>query len=210
LEALCLAWEEHKTMITEALKSSVITVGQGRGFVVESAGERLVITAAHCLPSLPPALSSLGLEARTYGPLLALRGEEPRVWAVCRFVDPIADIAVLGSPDNSHADDYKALMGTATALPFGASVRHPVNFWGPARLLSLDGRWFSCTIRHFGGPLWITHADERVHGGMSGSPIVAEAGTAIGVVCTTTSPRDGGPNARLSDNLPGWLLRDPL
>jgi hypothetical protein len=83
-----------------------------------------------------------------------------------------------------------------------------VNFWLPARLLSLDGRWFSCTIRHYGGPLWITHADERVHGGMSGSPIVAEAGTAIGVVCSTTSPREGGPNASLSEHLPGWLLRD--
>jgi Trypsin-like peptidase domain len=195
-------------MIFETLKSAVITVGHGRGFVVEGAGERLVITAAHCLPSLPPALPSVGLETRTYGPLLALREEQPRVWAVCRFVDPIADIAVLGSPDNAHADDYTALMGTATALSFGDSVRHPVNFWAPARLLSLDGRWFSCTIRHFGGPLWVTHADERVHGGMLGSPIVAETGTAIGVVCTITSPREGGPNARLSDNLPGWLLRD--
>jgi hypothetical protein len=197
-------------MIFERLKSGVITVGDGCGFVVEGAGERLVITAAHCLPSLPPALPSFGFEARTYGPLLALRGEAPRAWAVCRFVDPIADIAVLGSPDNPHADDYKALIGTATALPFGDSVRHPVNFWAPARLLSLDDRWFSCTIRHFGGPLWITHADERVLGGMSGSPIVAVAGTAIGVVCTTTSPRDGGPNARLSDSLPGWLLHDAL
>jgi hypothetical protein len=28
-------------------------------------------------------------------------------------------------------------------------------------------------IRHFGGPLWITHAAERVHGGVAGSPIVA-------------------------------------
>jgi hypothetical protein len=195
-------------MIFETLTSAVITVGDGRGFVVEAAGERLVITAAHCLPSLPPALPSFGVEARTFGPLLALRGEEPRAWAVCRFVDPIADIAVLGSPDNPHADDYKALMGTATALSFGDSVRHPVNFWLPARLLSLDGRWFSCTIRHFGGPLWITHAAERVPGGMSGSPIVAEAGTAIGVVCATTSPREGGPNASLSENLPGWLLRD--
>jgi hypothetical protein len=138
------------------------------------------------------------------------RGEEPRAWAVCRFVDPIGDIAVLGSPDNPYADDYKALMATATALSFGDSVRHPVNFWAPARLLSLDGRWFSCTIRHFGGPLWITHAAERVLGGMSGSPIVAASGTAIGVVCTTTSPREGGPNARLSDNLVGCLLRDTL
>jgi len=64
-------------MIIERLKSGVITVGHGRGFVVEGAGERLVITAAHCLPSLPLALPSFGLEARTYGPLLARRGEEP-------------------------------------------------------------------------------------------------------------------------------------
>jgi len=210
LGTLCLALEGQKTMIIETLNSGVITVGHGRGFVVEVAGERLVITAAHCLPSLPPALHSFGLEARTYGPLLARRGEQPHAWAVCRFVDPIADIAVLGSPDNPYADDYKALMETATALSFGDHVRHPVNFWAPARLLSLDDRWFSCTIRHFGGPLWITHAAERVLGGMSGSPIVAIAGSAIGVVCSITSPREGGPNARLSDSLPGWLLRDTV
>jgi hypothetical protein len=197
-------------MISEMLVAGVITAGSGRGFVVEGAGERLVITAAHCLPFLPPAQSFFGPKERAYGPLLAPLGDEPRAWAVCRFVDPIADIAVLGSPDNPHADDYKALMGTATALSIGDPVRHPVNFWAPARLLSLDGRWFSCTIRHFGGPLWITHAAERVSGGMSGSPIVAVAGTAIGVVCTITLPREGGPNARLSDNLPGWLLRDTL
>ena len=102
-------------MIIERLKSGIITVGHGRGFVVEGAGERLVITAAHCLPSLPPAQSFFGPKERNYGPLLAPLGSEPRAWAVCRFVDPIADIAVLGSPDNPHADDYKALMGTATA-----------------------------------------------------------------------------------------------
>jgi hypothetical protein len=33
-------------------------------------------------------------------------------------------------------------------------------------------------------------------------------GRRSGVVCTTMSPRKGDPNARLSDNLPGWLLRD--
>ena len=198
-------------MIIERLKSGVITVGDGRGFVVEGAGERLVITAAHCLPSLPPALPAFGLEARTYGPLLSRRGEEPRAWAVCRFVDPIADIAVLGSPGNPHADEYKALMETASALSIGGSLRNPVNFWVPARLLSLDGRrWFSCTVRHFGGPLWITHAAEVIRDGMSGSPIVTEIGTAIGVVCTAAAPWEGGPNPRLSHNLPGWLLGDTL
>src|SRR6516225_10272337 len=140
------------------LTSGVITVGSGRGFVVE-AGERLVITAAHCLPFLPLAQSFFGPKERNYGPLLAPLGSEPRAWAVCRFVDPIADIAVLGSPDSPHADEYKALMETATALSINCALRNPVKFWLPDRLLSLDGRrWFSCTIRHFGGPLWITHA----------------------------------------------------
>ena len=198
-------------MIVERLKSGVITVGHGRGFVVEGAGERLVITAAHCLPFLPPAQSFFGPKERAYGPLLAPLGDQPRAWAMCRFVDPIADIAVLGSPGNPHADEYKALMQSASALSIGGSLRNPVNFWVPARLLSLDSRrWFSCTVRHFGGPLWITHAAERVLSGMSGSPIVAEAGTAIGVVCTITFPREGGPNPRLSHNLPGWLLGDTL
>jgi hypothetical protein len=78
--------------------------------------------------------------------------------------------------------------------------------WG--RLLSLDERWFSCTIRHHGGSLWITHAAERVHGGMPGSP-TGRGGRDCGrVVCTATSPREGGPNARLSHNLPRWLFSE--
>ena len=200
--------KRQKTMITEMLAAGVITAGSGRGFVIEGAGQRLVIMAAHCLPFLPPAQSFFEPKERIYGPLLARLGDEPRVWAVCRFVDPIADIAVLGSPNAPHADDYKTL--TATALPIADRVRHPVNFWASAWLLSLDGRWFSGTIRHFGGPLWITHPAERVLGGMSGSPIVTEIGTAIGVVCTAAAPWEGGPNPRLSHNLPGWLLGDAL
>src|SRR4029077_20473641 len=34
-------------------KGTVITVGEGRGFVVEHRGEPLVVTASHCLPWLP-------------------------------------------------------------------------------------------------------------------------------------------------------------
>ena len=122
-------------MIVERLKSGVITVGYGRGFVVDGAGERFVITAARCLPFLPPAQSFFGAKERNYGPLLSPLGDEPRAWGVCRFVDPIADIAVLGSPGNPHADEYKALMETATPLSIGGSLRNPVNFWVPARVL---------------------------------------------------------------------------
>src|SRR6516164_5588663 len=197
-------------MILEMLTAGVIAAGSGRGFVVEGAGERLVISGVHCLPFLPPAQSFFEPKERIYRSLLRF-GDEPRAWAVCRFVDPIADIAVLGSPDNAHTDEYKALMETTAALSVGGSLLHPVNFWVPARVLSLDGRrWFSCTVRHFGGPLWITHPAEGIRSEMSGSPIVTEIGTAIGVVCTAAAPWEGGPNPRLTHNLPGWLLRDPL
>jgi hypothetical protein len=36
-------------------KRAVVTAGAGRGFVVQAEGERLVVTAAHCLPHLRPA-----------------------------------------------------------------------------------------------------------------------------------------------------------
>ena len=61
--------EKQKTMIIEVLTAGVITAGSGRGFVVEGSGERLVITAAHCLPFLPPAQSFFGPKERTYGPV---------------------------------------------------------------------------------------------------------------------------------------------
>ena len=82
----------------------------------------------------------------------------------------------------------------------------------PAWLLSLDGRWFSCTVTYRkGGPLWIFNAAEDIVGGMSGSPIITDDGLAIGVVCLGGGTgiegcREGGPNPRLMSNLPGWLV----
>ena len=69
-------------MIVERLKPGVITVGLGRGFVVEGAGERLVITAAHCLPFLPPAQSFFEPKERIYGPVRPPRGRAQRVGSV--------------------------------------------------------------------------------------------------------------------------------
>jgi hypothetical protein len=102
------------------IANAVIRVGDGRGFVVEHRGhmnhpERIIITAAHCLPRLPPPYEHLlqlpsphpmrYLEEETYQNILGPLGAEPTVWAACLFVDPMADIAVLGRPDNQELSD---------------------------------------------------------------------------------------------------------
>jgi hypothetical protein len=59
------------------------------------------------------------------------------------------------------------------------------------------------------GPIWLD-ATQKIIGGISGSPILADDGTAIGVVSCSggLEQKEGGPNARLDSHLPAWLLRD--
>ena len=106
---------------------AVLRVGGGRGFVVErrrhtgSGVERIVITAAHCLRELPPP--GFADEYLYRGLLGPLRGKRT-VWAECLFVDPVSDLAVLGTPDNQElpdeADAYEALVENATPLSIGS------------------------------------------------------------------------------------------
>jgi hypothetical protein len=197
---------EHKA------KSAVVTVGDGRGFVVTCRQDRLVLTAAHCLPFFPLCHSMSGLEEKTYTPLLAPLGSEPAVWAECLFADPVADIAVLGSPDNQElfkeADAYEALMESATPM---AIADTPAI--GRGWLLSLEREWFRCTVQYMkrgDGPLWICNTAQPIVGGISGSPVISDHGAAIGIVaasrCQGREDQYGSKNPRLMRDLPGWLL----
>ena len=240
--ALTNAPAKPATRFKRALHA-VVTVDHGRGFVVEGRGlyrrsHRYIVTAAHCLPvrpdgqRLPPPDGASHSEERTYEELLAPLGEQPSVWCECFFVDPIADIAVLGAPEHpdllEHAKAYEALVEKTTPITVAEPPSKPIREgddrlakfveWArrecPAFLLSLENQWFHCTVRH--GPndmLWISDATEGIAAGMSGSPIVAKDGTAIGIVCIGSGgtfnpiPTEGGPNPRLMGNLPGWFLK---
>jgi hypothetical protein len=72
-------------------RQSVLRVGDGRGFVVERDRRRYVVTAAHCLPDLPPAHGMSYPEERTGFNLLGQLGEKPNVAAEIVFVDPVAE-----------------------------------------------------------------------------------------------------------------------
>ena len=197
---------------------AILTVGEGRGFVINGRYNRLVITAAHCLPFFPPCHGASYTEERTYQGLLASLGDEPAVWAECLFADPIADLAVLGSPDNQvlfdEADAYETV--TESVDPF-AIAEAPEE--GSGWLCSLSGEWFRCAVQYLtriDGPIWISKTEQPIKCGMSGSPIISDDGAAIGVVnlgSVTPEMTDrcegkyGLPNSRLVRDLPGWLLR---
>jgi hypothetical protein len=203
---------------------AVVKVGGGRGFVTETDRERLVITAAHCLPHLP-ARDGFA-EERTYAKLLGrIERKRTPVWAECLFVDPIADLAVLGSPDNQElweeAADYEALVGAAIPLSIGdfTLIRPPHTLRGGETvfgrpqaecsgwLLSLDRRWFRCDVTAYSRGMNLTNPAEAVVSGMSGSPVVRDDGTAIGLACLSFgSSLHGGP--LLSRHLPRWLFEE--
>ena len=209
---------------------AVVKVGGGRGFIIRhrmeyppSKGkrcfvhERIVITAGHCLPYFPPCFPDSFLGERTYKSLLGtLHAPKLKVWAECLFVDPIGDIAVLGCPDRQdlgeQADAYDALTAEAPALRVGKAARS-----GSAWLLALNGQWVPCAVELLGNKdLWIG-ATSKNEAGMSGSPILADDGMAIGVlsVGSESTSREGvrkleksGPHPVLAHHLPGWLLRE--
>jgi hypothetical protein len=164
------------------------------------------------------------LHERTYEGLLGQLGTEPKVWAECLFADPIADVAVLGSPDDQElseqAEAYRTLVGECTPMRI-SDAPNLTRAW----LLSLDGHWFGCGVKRVGwienDGFWIEGADADIRGGMSGSPIIDRYGSAIGVVSLRLDHdhATGGdpipvdlipvdPNPRLANNLPGWLLRE--
>lgn len=198
------------------LDRSIIRVGDGRGFVVagEREDDRLVITAAHCLPFFPRCepISSHG--ERTYQAVLGTLGQEPKIWAECLFVELVADIAVLGPAEHEDLSKehvrYCEMLDDLIAFSIGEAPGT-----GSARMFSLQKTWFSSKVERVHDGLWISDATESIKGGMSGSPICLDEGRAIGVVCTASSGAgvnytEGGPNPVLTSNLPGWLLRETI
>jgi hypothetical protein len=143
--------------------------------------------------------------------LLGPIGGKAKVWAECLFADPIGDIALLGSPDTqelwNEAEAYEKLVDGAQPLSVGDMPSQ-----AKAKLPGLDGRWIGCLAKLTRARIWITQADADFKGGMSGSPILIDD-VAVGVFTTAGGRPDevhkeGGPQACLTRNLPGWLLLD--
>lgn len=176
-------------MKLDKLTSSIVQVGPGRGFVAETEDELYVITAAHCLPRLPDSHPASYTGEKTYIDLLAPLGQTPNIAAELLFADPIADLAVLKSPDNQalpeQADSYRRLLADSGSIP--VAPKDGSQLWA----LSLSNEW-------------ISYSEEVMVGGMSGSPVVSDSGHAVAILSTGAEFM----NPVLIDDLPAWLVRD--
>jgi hypothetical protein len=232
--------EPREAAMTQYLPppACIVKVGEGRGFIVEyrvkfrhpksrlkqtrksglrttgHVKNRLVVTAAHCLPKLPPSHAGAYSSDRTYDLLGSLDGTKNGVWAECLFVNPVADIAVLGCPDDQElgdqADLYNQLADAAPSLRIGTART------GRGWVLSLDGKWIRTSLEIFSGLGGVSLSIDPTLPGMSGSPVLNDAGRAVAVAvigCETESKSGklqnerAGPQPILSLELPGWLLR---
>jgi hypothetical protein len=199
-------------VLTDA--TSVIRVGGGRGFIVDSNDPRIgkvVITAGHCLPFMPPCMNFSGPGEKTYGKLIGPIGKEPTICAECIFVDPISDLAILAAPDGQDLYDeheaYERFVEPLVGFSVGNVPQTHLSSHKPEGhkgwVLSLKGEWQPCEMLHVGGPL-LTPDAKVIKAGMSGSPILSASGEAVGVVASNYA------QPRLLHHMPCWLLKGVL
>jgi hypothetical protein len=197
-------------------KRSVVRAGGGRGFVVGSGENRYVITAAHCLPHQPADVHlDHGSEEHIYSSFLGSLGSTETIGAELVALCAIDDVAVFYEPDGQdfYSDYTKYAELTVHALSLGKPPKASLTpqdgaeYYASAWVLSLDCEWQNCTVRNTGRMLSVTSGTNGlIFGGMSGSPIINDAGAVIGVVSMTSSS-DLNWQPSVSDCLPPWLLR---
>jgi hypothetical protein len=169
------------------------TSTEGRAFIAEGKVSSLIVTAAHCLPFLPEPHPARYSDAAMYFDFLGPLGQNTSIAAELRFVDLIADIAILGEPDGQefpeHSEDYFSLVDSIVPLPVADLEYRMVT---ECRLLTLAGKWIDGMAlplwRGDGGALLSVEkcSPEGWARGCSGSPIVDRQGRAIGLVSAGT------------------------
>jgi len=179
-----------------------LTKKGGQGVLVNG---HLVLTAAHCIDFTCTGGMVLGdycIETINAG------GRELKAAVVA--VEPVSDIAVLGTLDNQvfykEAEDFESFCAETKPVPL--CKRSFVRFreFG-IHVYTHKGTWIRGIAVQYSGngqQIAITTC-EQIEGGTSGSPVINDRGELVGIVSTGGSKTNLMPRPHLA--LPVWVRR---
>jgi S1-C subfamily serine protease len=185
----------------------------GQGFLVHGG---YILTAAHCVPWSGEGQMPLG----EYFLVTVIAADGRRLTGQVVAVEPVSDIAVIGSPDgqtfSSQATDFDNYLESTEGLilckddfPFGAGF--------PVQIYTHTAEWISGEATQWGEnvPTLSFETKPPVVAGTSGSAIVNDRGEVVGVVSSASETAEeagdsdvyDGTCARPCQSLPVWLWR---
>jgi hypothetical protein len=171
----------------------------GRGILVPGG---FILTAAHCVSWSLEGGMVLGDD---YLERVQTADGEELLLAVLA-VEPVADVAVLGAPDNQRLLDQAIAFDEFTARTKPAALFRgalepsdiderlgPLNHCLPALVYNHDRQWVKATASVVcpGQPTIWLEAEKCIEGGSSGGPVVTPAGEVIGVISNSEKAAPG-------------------
>lgn len=186
---------------------------EGQGVIVPGG---YILTAAHCVGWTATGFMALDGAGEHLEPV-ELQGRDFQ--AAVDAVEPVRDIAALGSPDDqrffAEFDQFSAVMDEVKAIE-PATEEHELFEQRDAIVLTHDKGWVDVTVQQCaeGAPVLMVKAAQKIEGGTSGGPVVDKNGRLLGVVSWTSEQTfDGTFNGMITRPhraLPVWLVEKIL
>lgn len=173
-------------MTNEAMQraenATVYTETGGHGVLVPGG---FVLTAAHCIDWDGRGGMALG----DYYLEKIRTSDGKKLTLSLLAVEPVSDIAVLGSPDNQAFPEESMAFGVFldACPPVHVDTKeYAFDESVPVAVLNRDGKWIGgkathCEAFRQAERLWVK-AEEDVQGGASGGPIINEKGELVAIV----------------------------
>ncbi len=198
-------------MYTDVAKATVTLLRKGgQGVLVSS---NLILTAAHCINYECEGGMVLG----DYF-IEKIKTGERELKVSPLAVEPVSDIAVLGSLDkqefSKEADDFEKFCEDTKPVPLCRREDYVLFQKFQVHIYTHKGTWVtgSATLcREDDKTLWV-ETDEQIEGGTSGGPIINDSGDLVGIasnfsLAAEAQWKSDGSVPRLHLALPVWVCR---